>query len=283
MIRKKNHIFKKPFTLSKKIKSLSIFLFLLIVFVSIYTLTRVPLLSIKEIEITNPNLSCTTRSELENNLNLRGVNFFMIDKTKITDKIKKRFLCIKDIQIDRTFPNSVKIEITEREAKLILKTYTPAQELSLELNDATPSSTSARVFKDDFSINQASIGASLVVDYDGFIFAKDLENASPPQIYYASKSLDIGMEVDREFVPQVLFVLNKLTELNIPFDFLKVDKHKFYIGSEQKVILSLRKDLKVELASLQLILEESKMNSKLIDLVDLRFDKPIVIFSSNKK
>jgi hypothetical protein len=48
---------------------------------------------------------------------------------------------------------------------------------------------------------------------------------------------------------------------------------------EMKVILNLKGEYLKQLASLQLILQKNKIDSKRIESVDLRFAKPVVIYS----
>ncbi|KKS13713.1 MAG: hypothetical protein UU67_C0020G0034, partial [Candidatus Daviesbacteria bacterium GW2011_GWB1_41_5] len=54
------------------------------------------------------------------------------------------------------------------------------------------------------------------------------------------------------------------------------------IFAQYKVILSLQKDIPLQLASLQLITEKAKIDGRLIEVVDTRFNKPVVVYAPKK-
>ena len=49
-----------------------------------------------------------------------------------------------------------------------------------------------------------------------------------------------------------------------------------------KVFFRLDNEIDLQLASLQLILEKAKIDERILEFIDLRFDKPIVRFAPKK-
>ena len=85
-------------------------------------------------------------------------------------------------------------------------------------------------------------------------------------------------------------VVISLSGFEAPTDNIIIVGDKLIIDTKPRLIFSLDKRLDYQTTSLQLILAQAKMNSDpsspgsaLIESVDLRFNKPVVVYSKKKK
>lgn len=236
-------------------------LFVAVVFLGL----NLKLFTIKQIEVQKNNLGCVNEDQLKVSSGLLGKNFFSLDKEKLVESLKEQFICVKNIKISRLFPSGVKIEVSPREpAVILLALKNEATNSALLDNIATPS---ADQIKDSF-----------IADNEGVTFSKEISGLDIPKIYFSElekylvqnsiKILDkiktLGVKVRQSLIKDVFLVIN-------PFD------------NEPKIIFRLDKKIDIQIASLQLILTEAKINKEIIEFIDLRFDKPVVRFAPKKK
>lgn len=72
-----------------------------------------------------------------------------------------------------------------------------------------------------------------------------------------------------------------LTKANIAFETIYTASQSAYVVRQKEgaeIILTSSKDIKLQVATLQLILSKLTIEGKSLSRVDLRFDKPIVVF-----
>ncbi len=245
------------------------------------------LLKVKEVKIVPETLPCTNKNKISQRASLVGQNILFINQMQLERNIKNKFLCIESINLTRTFPNKIQIDLTMRQAGAIIKVLSPRTLEKIDFIEATPSSSSANV---DFSITDASLEAEFLADINNFIFAKmtdeNLGNFyninSLPNIYSENIPVAMGEFYKNRLVQSVYEISDKLKKISLSINLIKISDEKLLISSEPKIILALNKDILKQLASLQLILQKAKIDSRPIELIDLRFDKPVVIYSSKK-
>lgn len=78
---------------------------------------------------------------------------------------------------------------------------------------------------------------------------------------------------------QIEDLRNLLVKFSIPFLSISKSKdaYKIDLGSGVSVFVTLEKDLKLQVSSLQSILKQLTIEGKVVKSIDFRFDKPIII------
>ncbi|MBI3485638.1 FtsQ-type POTRA domain-containing protein [Candidatus Daviesbacteria bacterium] len=244
---------------------------------------------IKNIDLNLKKVECADQNSINSSINLLGKQIFFVNNLILQKDLRKKFPCLEKIEITKKFPNQISINLTNRVGQVILKQINIATDSStLNLNPQTISSQTA-LLKD---YPDSSVSGYLVVDETGFVFSKDINRWQLPQIDIQYKKINLGDYID-DYTKQAVVIVEKLRSFG-QVNKSKILEDKFLITEiPQKVIFSLEKDPNYQLASLQLILQKAKMNStdfspqekdlKMIESIDLRFDKPIVIYSPKNK
>lgn len=234
--------------------------------------------SIRQVEVDMPSLECVTTSELKNYPGFKKQTFFSLNIQKAINDLKRKYVCIKSVAITRYFPNKIKLKVIKREpfAILIDLKEKPASMSSLLQNIATPSAI--------------DINDSYLIDSEGMVFSSNTKELLLPIIYSYNTNPSKGDKLKGKKLKDVLTILEKVQIFNIDTSTGWIFDDYFVINtltSRLKIIFSLEKDIKSQLASLQLILQEAKINhgtipietgmdSKDLEFIDLRFDKPVI-------
>ena len=257
-------------------------------------LFRSNLMLINQVSVEPGKTFCTTEEAVKSEAKLEGQQIFLINSSSISERIKKRFICIESVQLERIPLDKVKIKLTERKPAAKVNVILQPNLENLKIQEASPSSESGRL---DFSVDESRISLQLLVDKLSFIFADNSDLAkeyfkdvsSIPEFFVISQAEKKGEFIRNKSTSAVLEILPKINALQVPVDRVKIDQNKILISGDPDLVFSTDKDLNRQLASLQLILQKATMNStdplkkreenKPIELIDLRFDKPIVVYS----
>ncbi len=246
---------------------LIIFGLLIIIAATIYSLFFSEFLKIKNVDVSLDRVSCIKSEDLKNQLNLEDQNILFVKSTTVIKSIKEKNYCIKDINLQRNFPNTVLIRAFGRDPAAVLKVLenvsSDSARLKFEDQQASGSAVSS----------EATISAKeLIVDNQGIKFSSDTSHQNLPVIFIR--------KYDQESVKKAISIIEKTKIFNIPFTQASIFEQTLYLDSKPRIIFSLKGDQQKQLASLQLILTKAKMDD--MDTIDLRFEKPIVKYSSRK-
>lgn len=252
-------------------------------------------LKVSEVETSFTGLICDDTEQIKRDLNKYKQNILFINSTQIKNDIQKKYPCVGNLIIQREFLNRLKVNVVGRIPIAIVGSV-KASIPQLTLNDLESSSSSMAALL-DFSYIDMPDENKFLVDAGGFIFSRLVPDLNLASISLVDQEVILSKQIDVEDIKSTLFVLKKLEEMKIvvhftkitPFDDLLVnaciysleDLSKCDINSKnnQKFVFSLKKNIDRQLASLQLIWEKAKIDSRAIDKIDLRFDKPVVIYS----
>lgn len=251
-------------------------LFLILILIPLlllgYIAFKTKILSVKEVVVKSQMINCATESEIREQAAVLGQNLLLINKNSKEKKLKNKFSCIKSVQIIRSFPNKVSIEVLGREPAAILVVLKTSEATSSGSLDEAIATSEAY-----FDPNKEEVTASSLVDSEGVIISSDAKNLNYPKIYSQDK-------VEGIILKNALKVLIKLKNFGIALAEPKIYSQGILITSAKpKMIFSLEKNIDLQLASLQLILGKAKIDEENIEFIDLRFDKPIVRFAPKKK
>lgn len=229
-------------------------------------------------QILTNKASCVTEQELVKELRKTGSNILLLDRRSVILKIKDKYPCIKDLNISYKFFNNLAVETESRVGKYRVTSFAPAS-LLLDSFEASPSSSSALLdwnlpVKEDNNI-------TFLLDDQGVVFTNSTDNILP--LIYVLDPLKIGSKLTQDIVTKLDEVSKRLSVMEIPFEIAKIAGDTLMINSTPKLVFSLSNDILTQLYSLQLILNKSKIDSREVELIDLRFSKPVVVYSSKKK
>ncbi len=186
-------------------------------------------------------ISCAEAEEIKKESQIQGKHFFLLQQNLIKQNLKKRFICIKSIDFSYKFPNKLDLKISERK---------PA----------------------------AIVNESFITDEDGFVFAQK-EIINVPKLQILGFNIKIGAMFPDDIIKKSLLVFNDLAKAGLTVNEARISPERdLLVYSNMKIVLNLDDDLSSKLASLQLILNQAKIESKVIKNIDLRFDKPVISY-----
>lgn len=289
---------RKPF---KKLKvillSFIAIAFLLILGVSGFEVVR--RVKISNFQINSNNLTCTDKFQITKFLKESDIYYFSYKQERLYKDLKKKFFCIGKINTKLTFPNKLWLEAWGREAVFAVREIqTPLQinpvvNLDQNLQVATQSTQEASVFNNlNLILNdlkQSSESAVFLADREGIIFEQISDSTNFPLMSILGLKLEVGKEIPDGVIEKALFIISKLERIQTPTDNIIIIGDKLVLNSKPRIVFSLKKSLDYQTASLQLILAQAKMNpdpnnagSSNIESIDLRFNKPVVVYTSKK-
>jgi hypothetical protein len=213
--------------------------------------------------------------DLNNDLKLNGRSIFYIGESDLLSRLSLKYLCIGNLKVEKKFPTTVLVTVQGRKPVLNIES----------VNFASGSA-------DFLASSSAEVKTAYLVDLGGFLFEEG-ERADLPQIYDQDDQLKVGVSLGEEVV-NIVSIENKLKELGLTAAESTLEGDDLFVKSDNpsSIIFSLKNDVKTELASLQLILQAGKMNSedasgglggpKPMERIDLRFDKPVIVYSAKR-
>ncbi len=261
---------KISFQKNGKINPLKLALIIVVFLSLVFILVKKFDLPVKQINVSPNILSCTDSGQIKQLISKKNNGWLFFDTKQVKDNIVQKFLCIGDVKIDKQFPSSININLSER---------TPVFKVQLlSATESTPSSQEAKL-----KISEGTISAKLLADQTGLLFSNNVDLfPNLPTISVVNAPLTLGGNIKFETQKALLAILNKLNELAIAYNNLWVVEDHLIVDANEQIIFSLSKDIGYQLASLQLIVNEAKMRQRLMDKIDLRFDKPVVVYSPKK-
>ncbi len=258
------------------------FILILIGFISAYY-SKIGLINSYSFELNGVN--CVNEKVLENELKAKGQYFWQLNYSEIKNRIMSKYYCVGSISFDYRFPSQLRVKAESR-IPFSQIFYHPSSKLNLTQKEASSSTASAA--KNFENLPQPSKPIFLV-DKSGVVFNQSYDD-NYPIIFVPDTHLNLGYHFDQDKMEKASIVLDFLSNnLNNEIQFknsikqFKLSNNDLVVLAQPGVIFSVRKDVLRQLASLQLILAAAKINQRTIKYVDLRFDKPVVIYESPKK
>lgn len=241
----------------------------LLIILSAVLLFRFNIFAVNNIEVQSESTPCTDNNQINDIVKLKGQNFFLINSSKIENSLKKKFLCIKSVAISKYFPGKVNLHIFGRQpvAALVVLKDKPASPSSLLGSIATPSGS--------------QVEDVYVADDENVIFSKEAGQLNIPKIYVFDLKVSLGQKLE-DSLTNCLKILSQLKTLKVEVDKSWISDNFLVVDLNQpgpKIIFRVDEKIDIQLASLQLILSEAKIDANKLEFIDLRYDKPIVRFA----
>lgn len=245
------------------------------------------------------NLNCANPSDITAILKSQNLNYFSFQLDSVEVPLRKKYVCIGKVEHQIFYPDRLKLKVTGRQPKFVVTSINPQIEtnpqviLSLEQLNATQSTTEAfppKVLNKILdSYKSATESAYFLTDESGLVFEEATGSGSLPKLSIFSEELKVGRFVSNDIIKKSAEVLERLKGFDINLDNLLVVGDKLIIDSSPRVTFALNRPVDRQSASLQLILRQAKMNldpdsrdMRSVESIDLRFDRPVVVYSSKK-
>lgn len=178
-----------------------------------------------------------------------GKNIIFLSTKNLVSQIEKSNLLLKEVEIKKSFPNCLSFKLKKREPQ------------------ATVKSPEGKGF--------------LVVDEEGFLLEKVNETELPVVLVEQEINLNVGEKIVEK---EIVWAVNLLKDLKLRSLVSKTAKIisprqiEVELDNKPLVIFSSLKEVNFQLDSLQLIFSRSKIEGRNLKQIDLRFDKPVVIY-----
>lgn len=257
---------------SKKI--LFIFIFGVLALIGLFVF-KSGIFNIAKINIESNQLTCVSKENILSEFYLWNNDILLFDGEKASKTILAKYPCVGKVSIAKILPNSLSIKLERRTS--LAKVIT----INLDLPEASASSEAALL---DWSISDTSPQQAFIIDADGLIWSKD-DNLFLPTLYLPDQALEIGKQLDKKIISQVEILISKINKSGLeifnPATLkLKIVDDNILIIAAPRVVVSLDKDIARQVVSLQLILQKAKIDEGALEIIDLRFDKPVLKYFS---
>lgn len=222
---------------------------------------------------------CLTSEDFQQAVKIKGESIFFIDRDQISANLLQKYLCLKAVEIEKEFPSKIKINLIDREPLVEVSSYVLTTPFPLKDLEASSSSQAALL---DWSYLQDK--DFMVADEDGVIF-KEKEAINLPKLFLPDQEIKLGKQLDKILFNKLSEVIKKIGSdalIKVSGNFLLIQSDLDDYQGKKKLVISLEKDLMAQLASLQLILQKAKIDDRPMEIIDLRFDKPVVIYKQKK-
>lgn len=241
--KKKKYQQKKYFILTKE--KLILFLIFPILAVTIYFILKGNFFRIKKISCQINQSYCSPGIE-ENFYSLLDKNIFLIDLSEKTEKLKDAHPDWQTLKLSKKMPHEIAVEIL---------TLQPVAALGKEGE------------KKFYLIDQLG----------NLVDRKEVNPGFPLIIIEDLPQVELGQPLSVSFLSQSLELVKLLTELRLDFKNLKIQKEIIIaVFAGFQAFFSPERDLQKQVASLQLIINEGRIDKSHLQEIDLRFEKPVI-------
>lgn len=229
-------------------KPMGVFLILLLLGTTIFLLFRSDLFLVRQIEIEGKRVFVREDDLRSTTSFFLARSIFFADASQIERRIKQEFLTVAKIRVEKRLPDRLVIEVWEREPLLKVET----------------------------------VGGQFLADSEGLIFASAPVGLDLPVLNLSEQKIGLGSRLEGKIIAAVLKITQVIKEMGfITLTRVSVNEQgEIVIQSDlaAEVLFDADSDIEYQLSSLQAILRRVKMEGKKLTKVDLRFQRPIVVY-----
>lgn len=233
--------------------------------------------SIKQVNLKTEHLICNSEGEIQKVINLKGKSIFSLNTTQLRQQLKSKFTCIQDVIVTKQYPATVSVMVNGRLPVAILGQVVNADDLlSYPTLEATASSHAALLNWQ----TQTDPNKFYYVDSTGLMFTQANGDLQLEKFYLDGSVVDLNQKIDPVILKSALLVIMQLRKDEFNILNTRIDRVNNLLvnGDATKLIFSLNRDVERQIASLHLIWQKAKMDSKQVVSLDLRFDRPVVVY-----
>lgn len=214
---------------------------LLMLIVASPLLVFLPVFRIKSLEINENH--CVSKDEILKKNKITGKSIVIFSAQNLENDLKNQFSCIKEVTVKKKFPST--LVITSQISEFLVK-----------------------IESTSFALTQSG----LVVEPVG-----QLPTAiNIPQ----AATLSLGAELKDKKTLKALELASKLSRTDFSAASIRIveDDLVVYPSQDFAVTFTAKKDLDNQIDSLQQVLARSKIDATKIAKIDLRFDRPVIVY-----
>lgn len=178
-----------------------------------------------------------------------GRHLLFLSSPQVAAKIRAKYPFLKEIKIVKKIPPELQFILKKREAMAAL-------------------------------VKESSPDENYLVDEEGFCLKKASATDLPLVLVQELPKIAVGEKPEDRAITKAIEIIKEL-KLNL-FEPKTAKVNPFNIEvrleGDELTIFSTFKELKIQINSLQLILTRAKIEGKKISRLDLRFDKPVVVY-----
>lgn len=217
----------------------------IVIFV-LYIMFFSPIFKIKKGTIENTD--CLSENFIEKTAVLNK-NIFLTSTDKIKSDLKNKYPCIADVEVKKIYPSTISVKVIK--VKTVLKI--DGSDLALSENNI--------VIK-----NNGSDITPVLFSPQGITFTEGQKVTDKTILFITSLAADIQKSD---------FLISNIR-------LVEGGSIALYSRDESVAIFTQTKDAREQVDSLQAILAKAKIDSSKIEKIDLRFDKPILVFKQKQ-
>lgn len=233
---------------SRQVKHLAWLLLLLVLIVFLVAVLRSQLLKVNRLECRIDYQDCPAEIWGKIFSQVAGKSALSFSSEILAQEIRQNYSYIEEVEVDFSFPDKVIVAMKQRQPLALIS-----------LNDKF-----------------------WLVDCQGIVLGESGPKTGLPEVYLTdsvSTEIRSGVNLNDYSLSGVLAILSGINRLGLDFDYAQVsiaDLELVFYAGKQKIIFSLDKEADIQVGSLQLILTRAKIEDKVPELIDLRFEKPVL-------
>ncbi|KKP70268.1 hypothetical protein A2X44_00995 [candidate division CPR3 bacterium GWF2_35_18] len=173
-------------------------------------------------------------------------SLFTFPQDSETRRILDKLPALEEFRITKKFPQELKVVYKERKQAAIVKAK----------------------------------NGSFVLDQKGYVFALTNDQIKAPLFEDLETEWQIGRSINSEKVAFAISTVSRFNKLNLhPTNFLFSGENDLVVKTDTnlEIIFSSFKDVDLQIAVLDVVLKNAKIEGKTFEKIDLRFDRPVVV------
>lgn len=241
-------------------KPIGVALIVVLTGLCIYLIFRSDLLLVRKMEIKGVNGFVSGQEVREIISVYLAKSIVFLDTKEISEILKSNFLPIKEVYVEKHFPDTLVVQVEER---VVVATLVVIEKKNLPEVD---------IKKDRF-----------LVDGGGFVFAKSPRGVIFPELVLESeKGVKVGEKIQGQLIAAALDIIDGVLEIESlkPTAAKIVGQNEVHVETDKTflVLFTSQKKINEQILALKQIYENAKRQGKVLKKVDLRFKLPVVLY-----
>lgn len=173
-------------------------------------------------------------------------SFFTFQAENEEKRILSKFPVLEEFKITKKFPQELKVSYKERKQEAIVKAK----------------------------------NGNFILDSKGYIFALAREEVKAPLFEDLETEWQIGKTINSKKIDFAISTVSKFSKLDLhPTNFLFSGENDLVVKTDSnlEIVFSSLKDVDLQVALLEVVLKNAKIEGKTFKKIDLRFDRPVVV------
>lgn len=253
--------------LLRALKIISTAFVFLLVTITLFSLARSEFFKINTITCSVGETTCSGQIWTKLFSLSVGKNILFLSPQTLIEEIQTSFPDVDGVKIEKILPNKLEFKLKLREAIAAI-----TLEAESEAYVSTPSAEERPI----------PLGKEFfIVDEEGVVFKKVDSSLNLPIILISNVlEINIGQKLTTDPLTRSIRIISLLSKLDLKPEIAKVSEGVILIWLRDgpELAFSPKKEIISQVGSLQLILSRAKIEGKMPEKIDLRFDKPVVKF-----